>query len=243
MTTHNYNLRDNTETRATRDTIETIVLSDDSDDNNDPEYNPNSPNSPNRSRQRVKPNNGLILINNNDQNNDQNNDFDDNGDYSDDEGEEATENLIINKARSSVEAPNGTKNANGNITELISIYAGQQQLDNKEKDKLHRKISELEKELDRLEIQQRYKDLETNNILIERDELKEKREDNEKKVKKTMEDFERWNKKIKERESLLEVKDGLYKFLIVMSGICNAYLYLKSFTYENCDDSKSSRYF
>ena len=41
MTTHNYNLRDNTETRATRDTIETIVLSDDSDDNNDPEYNVN----------------------------------------------------------------------------------------------------------------------------------------------------------------------------------------------------------
>jgi hypothetical protein len=235
MSMHNYNMRNNTETRENIDTIEMIVLDEDSD--NDSDY------SPNRSRKRVKHNN--LLINIEDDNiKDDNIEHDDDDYYDeDDEGEEATENLIINKARSSVEGPKGAKNANGNITEMIAIYAGQQQLDNKEKEKLHKKISDLEKELDRLEIQQRYKNLETNNILIERDELKSKKEENEKVVKKTMEDFEKFHKKVKEKENLLEVRDGLYKFLLVMSGICNAYLYLMSFTYPECEESKSSTYF
>jgi hypothetical protein len=209
------------------------------DDNSKDEDDNDSDYSPNRSRKRIKTNKNLLI------NIDDNIEYDDDNDddYSDNEGEEATENLIINKARSSVEGPKGSKNANGNITEMIAIYAGQQQLDNKEKEKLNKKISELEKELDRLEIQQRYKDLETNNILIERDELKSKKEENEKVVKKTMEDFEKYHKKIKENENILEVKNGLCTFLLIISGICNAYLYLKSFTYSECEESKSSSYF
>lgn len=167
----------------------------------------------------------------------------DNYSDSDQEGEEATENLIINKARSSVEGPKGLKNSQSNITEMIAIYAGQQQLDNKEKEKLNKKISKLEKELDRLEIQQRYKDLETNNILIERDELKEKKEENEKVVKKTMQDFEKFHKKIKEKESNLEINEAFYKFVILVSSIINAYFYFKSFTYESCEESTKSSYF
>lgn len=237
MSSHNYNTRDNTETR---EEIERIILDDNSkdDSDDDSDYNPN------RSRKRVKTNKNLLINIEDDNIEDDNIEHDDDDYYDeDDEGEEATENLIINKARSSVEGPKGAKNANGNITEMIAIYAGQQQLDNKEKEKLHKKISELEKELDRLEIQQRYKDLETNNILIERDELKSKKEENEKVVKKTIEDFEKSCKKIKEKENILEVKNGLYTFLLVISGICNAYLYLKSFTYSDCEESKSSGYF
>ena len=226
MSSHNYNMRDNNETR---EEIERIILDDNSKDDSDDD----SDYSPNRSRKIIKTNKNLLI----------NIEHDDDDDYSDDEGEEATENLIINKARSSVEGPKGSKNANGNITEMIAIYAGQQQLDNKEKEKLNKKISELEKELDRLEIQQRYKDLETNNILIERDELKSKKEENEKIVKKTIEDFEKSCKKIKEKESLQEFTNGLYQLLLFASGICNAYLYLKSFTYSNCEESKSSSYF
>ena len=226
MEKSNYNLRDTTKTK---DKIETIILDENSNDDSDPDYNPN------HSSKRLKTNNNLIIVN------DDNLDTDD--DFSDNEGEEAIENLIINKARSSVEGPKGSKNANGNITEMIAIYAGQQQLDNKEKEKLNKKISELEKELDRLEIQQRYKDLETNNILVERDELKSKKEENEKVVKKTIEDFEKISKKINKKEELLNLKTGIYQLLLVVSGICNAYLYLKSFTYYNCEDSKSSGYF
>ena len=228
MSHSNYNLRDTTETR---EEIERIILDDNSKDDSDDDSNY----SPNRSRKRIKTNNinsNKKLIINNIEHDD---DYNDNDYLDDDEGEEATENLIINKARSSVEGPKGSKNANGNITEMIAIYAGQQQLDNKEKEKLNKRISELEKELDRLEIQQRYKDLETNNILIERDELKSKKEENEKLVKKTIEDFENFNKKIKEKENLLEVKNGLYQFLLVMSGVFNAYLYVKSFTYPDCE--------
>ena len=234
MSQSNYNLRDTTETR---EKIEKIMLDDNSKDDSDDD----SDYSPNRSRKRIKTNNIIsnknLIINNIENNDDYNDD-----DYldNDNEGEEATENLIINKARSSVEGPKGSKNANGNITEMIAIYAGQQQLDNKEKEKLNKRISELEKELDRLEIQQRYKDLETNNILIERDELKSKKVENEKIVKKTIEDFENFNKKIKEKENLLELKNGLYQFLLVMSGLFNAYLYVKSFTYPECEESKSS---
>ena len=231
MSSHNYNMRDNNETR---EEIERIILDDNSKDDSDDD----SDYSPNRSRKRIKANKNLLI-----NIEDDNIEHDDDDDYSDDEGEEATENLIINKARSSVEGPKGSKNANGNITEMIAIYAGQQQLDNKEKEKLNKKISELEKELDRLEIQQRYKDLETNNILIERDELKSKKEENEKIVKKTIEDFEKSCKKIKEKESLQEFTNGLYQLLLFASGICNAYLYLKSFTYSNCEESKSSSYF
>ena len=51
---------------------------------------------------------------------------------------------------------------------------------------------------------------------------------------------ENFNKKIKEKENLLEVKNGLYQFLLVMSGVFNAYLYVKSFTYPECEESKSS---
>ena len=54
MSMHNYNMRNNTETRENIDTIETIVLDEDSD--NDSDY------SPNRSRKRVKHNNLLINI-------------------------------------------------------------------------------------------------------------------------------------------------------------------------------------
>ena len=230
MSLNKYNMRDNNETR---EEIERIILDDNSKDDSDDD----SDYSPNRSRKRIKTNKNL-LINIEDDNIEHDDD-----DYSDDEGKEATENLIINKARSSVEGPKGSKNANGNITEMIAIYAGQQQLDNKEKEKLNKKISELEKELDRLEIQQRYKDLETNNILIERDELKSKQEEDEKIVKKTIEDFEKSCKKIKEKESLQELKNGLYQLLLFASGICNAYLYLKSFTYSDCEESKSSSYF
>lgn len=224
-------MRDNTETR---EEIERIILDDNSKDDSDDD----SDYSPNRSRKKIKTNKNLLI-----NIEDNNIEHDDDDDYSDDEGEEATENLIINKARSSVEGPKGSKNANGNITEMIAIYAGQQQLDNKEKEKLNKKISELEKELDRLEIQQRYKDLETNNILIERDELKSKKEEDEKIVKKTIEDFEKSCKKIKEKENLQELKNGLYQLLLFASGICNAYLYLKSFTYSDCEESKSSSYF
>ena len=224
-------MRDNNETR---EEIDRIILDDNSkdDSDDDSDYNPN------KSRKRIKTNKNLLI-----NIEDDNIEHDDDDDYSDDEGKEATENLIINKARSSVEGPKGSKNANGNITEMIAIYAGQQQLDNKEKEKLNKKISELEKELDRLEIQQRYKDLETNNILIERDELKSKKEENEKIVKKTIEDFEKSCKKIKEKENLQELKNGLYQLLLFASGICNAYLYLKSFTYSDCEESKSSSYF
>lgn len=226
MSLNKYNMRDNNETR---EEIERIILDDNSkdDSDDDSDYNPN------KSRKRIKINKNLLI-----NIEDDNIEHDDDDDYSDDEGEEATENLIINKARSSVEGPKGSKNANGNITEMIAIYAGQQQLDNKEKEKLNKKISELEKELDRLEIQQRYKDLETNNILIERDELKSKKEEDEKIVKKTIEDFEKSCKKIKENENILEVKNGLCTFLLIISGICNAYLYLKSFTYSDCEESK-----
>ena len=226
MSKSNYNLQDKTETKKK---IETIVLDSDSDGNNS-DYKSNHLAKKLKTNNLIKENN--FIKNNNDLDNLDNLN---NLDYSDEE-EQDTENLIIDKARSSVEGPKGSKNANGNITELIAIYAGQQQLDNKEKEKLNKKISELEKELDRLEIQQRYKDLETNNILIERDELKSKKEENEKTVKKTLEDFEKMNKKIKEKESLQELKHGLYQLLLLASGICNAYLYLKSFTYSNCKD-------
>ena len=193
MSKSNYNLHDKTETKKK---IETIVLDSDSDEANNSDYKSNHLAKKLKTNNLIKENN--FIKNNNDLDNLDNLN---NLDYSDEE-EQDTENLIIDKLRSSVEGPKGSKNANGNITELIAIYAGQQQLDNKEKEKLNKKISELEKELDRLEIQQRYKDLETNNILIERDELKSKKEENEKTVKKTLEDFEKMNKKIKEKESL-----------------------------------------